>query len=459
MSEQTTARTTDDTPTGGLDRFFGLTARGTTPRTEGVAGLTTYLAMAYIVFVNPSFLAAAGMDEGAVFVATCLAAALGTMIMGLWANLPIAQAPGMGLNAFFAFTVVLGFGVPWETALAATFVSGLLFLILAVTGVRGSIIAAIPHPLKMAVGAGIGLFIAFIGLKNAGIVIADPTTIATEGAEGTVVALGDLGASTTLLAIAGILITCALLVRKVQGAIFFGIVATAVIGVVVGLLDLPGAIVATPPSLAPTFGAAFGAFGNLFTAEMLLVIATMLFVDFFDTAGTLIAVTNQAGLLEEDGSLPGGSRPLVSDAVATMGGAVLGTSTTTSYIESSAGVGAGGRTGLTSVVTSLLFVLTIFLSPLLSVVSAQVTAAALILVGVMMARGLQDIEWDRMEIAIPAFVTVVAMPLTYSIATGIALGLLLYPLLMVVKGRAKDVSPIMYGLAAAFLLFFIFLGE
>jgi adenine/guanine/hypoxanthine permease len=456
VSDQTT--TTRGTG-GGLDRFFHLTARGTDPRTEGIAGLTTFLAMAYIVFVNPSFLAAAGMDQGAVFVATCLAAALGTLVMGLWANLPIAQAPGMGLNAFFAFTVVLGFGVPWETALAATFVSGALFLALALTGVRGAVIAAIPHQLKMAVGAGIGLFIAFIGLKNAGIVVPDGTTIATEGAEGTVVALGDLAEPTTLLAIAGILITCALLVRKVRGAIFFGIVATAVIGVVTGLLSLPSAVVAAPPSLAPTFGAAFGAFPDLFSAELLLVIATMLFVDFFDTAGTLIAVTNQAGLLEEDGSLPGGNRPLVSDAVATMGGAVLGTSTTTSYIESSAGVGAGGRTGLTSVVTAGLFLLTTFFSPLLSVVSAQVTAAALILVGVMMARGLKDIEWDRMELAIPAFVTVIAMPLTYSIATGIALGLLLYPLLMAVRGKGREVHPIMYGLAVAFVLFFVFLGE
>ena len=459
MSEQTTTTPSASAEAGVLDRFFHLTERGSDPRTEGVAGLTTYLAMAYIVFVNPSFLAAAGMDPGAVFVATCLAAALGTLVMGLWANLPIAQAPGMGLNAFFAFTVVLGFGIAWETALAATFVSGVLFLILALTGVRGAIINAIPQQLKMAVGAGIGLFIAFIGLKNAGIVVADGTTIATGGAEGTVVALGDLTASTTLLAIFGILATSLLLMRGLKGAVFFGIVATAAVGVATDLLDLPSALVAAPPSLAPTFGAAFGAFGNLLSAELLLVISTMLFVDFFDTAGTLIAVTNQAGLLEEDGTLPGGSRPLVSDAVATMGGAVLGTSTTTSYIESAAGVGAGGRTGLTSVVTSGLFLLTIFFSPLLSMITAPVTAAALIIVGVMMARGLKEIEWDQLEIAIPAFITVIAMPLTYSIATGIAMGLLLFPLLMVFKGRAREVHPIMYGLAVIFLLFFVFLAE
>ena len=447
MSEQTT----ETRATGGaLDGFFKLSERGSDPRTEGVAGLTTYLAMAYIVFVNPLILSDAGMDPGAVFVATCLAAALGTLIMGLWANLPIAQAPGMGLNAFFAYTVVLGFGIPWETALAATFVSGVLFLILAVTGVRGAIINAIPHQLKMAVGAGIGLFIAFIGLKNAGIVVPD---------EATTVGLGELSVPTTMLSIFGLLAIALFLMRGLKGAVFYGIVATAVVGLLTNLLDAPTALVSAPPSLAPTLGAAFGAFGDLVAPELLIVIGTMLFVDFFDTAGTLIAVTNQAGLLDEDGTLPGGTRPLVSDAVATMGGAALGTSTTTSYIESAAGVGAGGRTGLSSVVTAGLFLLTIFFSPLLTVITAPVTAAALIIVGVMMARGLKDIEWDQMEIAIPAFVTVVAMPLTYSIATGIAMGLFLFPLLMVFRGKAKEVHPIMYVLAVLFLVFFAFLAE
>ena len=447
MSEQTTTSVPSG---GGLDRFFKLSERGSEPRTEGIAGLTTFLAMAYIVFVNPLILADAGMDPGAVFVATCLAAALGTLIMGLWANLPIAQAPGMGLNAFFAYTVVLGFGIEWETALAATFVSGVLFLILAVTGVRGAIIQAIPHQLKMAVGAGIGLFIAFIGLKNAGIVVAD---------EATTVGLGDLTLNSTLLSIFGLIAISLFLMRGLKGAVFYGIVATAVVGLVTGLLDTPSAIVSAPPSLAPTFGAAFTALPELFAPELLIVVGTMLFVDFFDTAGTLIAVTNQAGLLDEEGRLPGGTRPLVSDAVATMGGAAIGTSTTTSYLESAAGVGAGGRTGLSSVVTAALFLLTIFFSPLLTVVTEPVTAAALIIVGVMMARGLKDIEWDQMEVAIPAFVTVVAMPLTYSIATGIAMGLFLFPLLMVFRGKAKEVHPIMYVLAVLFLVFFAFLAE
>ncbi|TVR34668.1 MAG: NCS2 family permease [Nitriliruptor sp.] len=406
--------------------------------------------MAYIVFVNPDILSATGMDFGAVFVATCLAAAIGTLIMGLWAKLPIAQAPGMGLNAFFAFTVVLGMGIPWETALAATFVSGVLFLLLTVTGLRERIINAIPMPMKLAVGAGIGLFIAFIGLANAEIVVPY---------EPTAVTLGDLSNPNTLLAIFGLIVTALLLLRGLKGAVFYGIIITAVVGVIFGLASAPSAVVSTPPSLAPTFGAGLAALPELLTAQMLVVVFTMLFVDFFDTAGTLIAVTNQAGLLTPEGELPNGGRALVSDATATIAGGVLGTSTTTSYIESSAGVGAGGRTGLTSVVTAGLFLLTLLFSPLLSAVTQYVTAPALIIVGVMMAKGLGQIEWDRMEIAIPAFVTIIAMPLTYSIANGIALGLILYPLLMAFRGRAKEVSPTMYALGVVLLAYFIFFLE
>jgi adenine/guanine/hypoxanthine permease len=433
-----------------LDRYFDLTGHGTTVRTEVVAGVTTFLAMAYIVFVNPNILSVTGMDEGAVFVATCLAAAIGTLIMGLYARYPIAQAPGMGLNAFFAFTVVLGMGIPWETALAGTFMSGLLFLILTLTGVREAVIRAIPLQLKLAVGAGIGLFIAFIGLKAAGIVVPD---------EATTVALGDLGTSTTLLAIFGIIVTAALLMRGLRGAIFYGIVLTSLVGVLTGVVSTPDRIVGAVPSLAPTFGQAFVNLPELLTVQLMIVVFTMLFVDFFDTAGTLIAVSNQAGLLDEEGNLPRANKALVSDAVATMSGAALGTSTTTSYIESSAGVGAGGRTGLTSVTTAGFFLLALWFSPLLAVVTAEVTAAALIIVGVMMARGLGDIEWARMEYAIPAFVVIVAMPLTYSIATGIALGLLLFPLMMVFKGRAREVHPVMYVLLVVFLAYFVWLAE
>lgn len=448
MSTSTSQRDPATAPTSGLDRFFRLSEHGTDVRTELVAGLTTFLAMAYIVVVNPGILSEAGMDAGAVFVATCLAAALGTAIMGLWARLPIAQAPGMGLNAFFAFSVVIGLGVPFQTALAATFVSGAVFLVLALTGVREAIIDAIPMPLKMAVSAGIGLFIAFIGFQNAGVVVADPNTL---------VGLGDLGSSSTLLAVFGIVVTAFFVVRKVKGGIFYGIVATAVAGMVTGLVSLPDGVVGSVPSLAPTFGSALGSLPDLLTADLLVVVFTMLFVDFFDTAGTLIGVTNQAGLLTDDGKLPSGNRALVSDAIATMGGAVAGTSTTTSYIESSAGVGAGGRTGLTSVTTAGLFLLTLLFSPLLSVVTdvPAVTAPALIIVGVMMAQSLGEVPWDDMVFAIPAFVTVVAMPLTYSIATGIALGLVLFPLFMLFKGRGREVHPIMYALFAVFLAYFL----
>jgi adenine/guanine/hypoxanthine permease len=453
VSDESPIKTEEQEPTGSdglLERYFHLREHGTSVRTEVIAGATTFLAMAYIVFVNPDILSNTGMDFGAVFVATCLAAALGTLIMGLWAKLPIAQAPGMGLNAFFAFTVVLGMGIDWEVALAGTFVSGVLFLLLSLSGVREAMINAIPMPLKLAVGAGIGLFIAFIGLKNAGIVVPY---------EPTAVTLGDLGNPNTLLAIFGLVATALLLLRKVRGAVFYGIIITAIAGMIFGLAPVPDGVVSTPPSLAPTFGAGIAALPDLFTVQMMVVVFTMLFVDLFDTAGTLIAVTNQAGLLTPDGKLPNASRALVSDASATIAGGVLGTSTTTSYIESSAGVGAGGRTGLTSVVTSALFLLTLLFSPLLSAVTQYVTAPALIIVGVMMAKGLGQIEWDQMEIAIPAFVTVIAMPLTFSIANGIALGLVLFPLLMVFRGRAREVSPTMYVLAALFVAYFIWLVE
>src|SRR5690606_14246254 len=383
----------------------------------------------------------------AIFVATALAAALGTLVMGLWARYPVALAPGLGLNAFFAFTVVLGMGIPWQTALAGTFVSGVLFFLLAATGVRESIINAIPLPLKQATGAGIGVFIAFIGLRNAGIIVADPNTT---------VGLGELSRPGTLLAIFGVITTAVFLVRGWRGAVFYGMIVTAVAGMIFGLIDPPDAIVSGVPSLAPTFGQAITHLPDVVATEMIAVVFTMLFVDFFDTAGTLIAVAGQAGLLR-DGKLPRANRALMSDAAATMGGAVLGTSTTTSYIESSAGVPVGGKTGLTAVPSAGLFLLGLFFSPLLAVVTSEVTAPALIVVGVFMARALGDIEWSRMEYAFPAFVTVVAMPLTFSIANGIGLGLLLFPLMMLVRGRWREVHPITYGLFLGVLAYFIWL--
>jgi AGZA family xanthine/uracil permease-like MFS transporter len=435
-----------------MERFFGFKEHGTSMKQEFVAGLTTFLAMAYILFVNTGILSDAGMDPGAVFVATGLSAAIGCLVMGLWAKYPIALAPGMGLNAFFAYSVVLGMGIPWQTALFGVLVSGVIFFILTVTKIRETIINAIPTQLKLAAGAGIGLFIAFIGLRSAGIVQEAPP-------ETTIVALGDLTAPTTLLAIFGIIVSAFFMIRGFKGGIFYGMALTSIGGIIVGLIAVPGAIVSSIPSLAPTFGAAIThtfAHPEVLTIQLLLVIFTFLFVDFFDTAGTLMAVANQAGFLK-DNKLPRANRALGADSVATVTGAILGTSTTTSYIESSAGVAVGGRTGFTSVVVAGFFLVSLLFSPLLGVVTAQVTAPALIIVGVLMASALASIKWDKLEYAIPAFVTVITMPLTYSIATGIALGFILYPLMKIFKGEFKDVHPIMYVMFLIFIAYFVWL--
>ncbi|WP_249871725.1 NCS2 family permease [Oceanobacillus saliphilus] len=434
-----------------MKNYFQFEKLGTSYKTEFMAGLTTFLAMAYILFVNPAILGEAGMDEGAVFAATAIAAAVGSILMGLIAKYPIVLAPGMGLNAFFAYTVVIGFGIPWETALAGVLASGLIFIVLTLTGIREKVINAIPASLKMAVGAGIGLFIAFIGLQNAGIVTADPATM---------LALGDITSPTVLLAIFGVVISVVLLTFGIKAGIFYGMIITAIAGMIFGLIPVPsgiGGIVSGVPSLAPTFGQAFLHLGDIFTIEMLVVILTFLFVDFFDTAGTLVAVSSQAGLMK-DNKLPRAGRALFADSAATVVGATVGTSTTTSYVESTAGVGVGGRTGFTAIVAAGFFLLALFFSPLLSVVTAEVTAPALIIVGVMMATSLKKIEWDEFEIAVPAFLTVLMMPLTYSIATGIAIGFIFYPITMLVKGRAKEIHPIMYGLFVIFVLYFIFLS-
>ncbi len=441
-----------------MKKYFQFDELGTNYKKETIAGLTTFLSMAYILFVNPSMLSLSAipdlpaemrMDEGAVFVATALAAALGSLLMGILARYPIALAPGMGLNAFFAFTVVLTMGIPWQTALSGVLVSGLIFILLTISGLREKIINSIPAELKFAVGAGIGLFITFIGLQNAGIIV---------GNDATMIGLGDLTKGDTLLAIFGLVITVILMVRRVTGGIFIGMVLTAIVGMATSLIGVPQAVVGEIPSLAPTFGAAFENFGDVFTIQMLVVILTFLFVDFFDTAGTLVAVANQAGLMKEN-KLPRAGKALFADSAATVVGSILGTSTTTSYIESSAGVAAGGRTGFASVVTAALFLLALFFSPLLGVVTAAVTAPALIIVGVLMVSTLGKIEWDRFEIAVPAFLTIIAMPLTYSIATGIAIGFIFYPITMLVKGRGKEIHPIMYGLFVIFVLYFIFLVE
>lgn len=443
-----------------MKKYFQFEELGTNYKREFLAGLTTFLAMAYILFVNPQTLGlvgidlpegVTGMDPGAVFTATALAAAVGSLFMGIIAKYPVVLAPGVGLSAFFAFTVVLGYGIPWETALSGVLVSGAVFILLTLTGLREKVINSIPANLKQAVGVGIGFFIAFIGLKSAGIIVADPATF---------VAVGDFTSPTVLLAVFGIVISIVFLTLKIQGGIFYGMILTAIAGMITGLIDHPTGVsdvVGSVPSLAPTFGQAFLHFGDLFNTQMLVVILTFLFVDFFDTAGTLVAVASQAGLMR-DNKLPRAGRALISDSSATVVGSILGTSTTTSYIESTAGVAAGGRSGFTAVVAAGLFLISLFFSPLLSVITPQVTAPALVIVGILMSTSLGSIEWDRFEVAVPAFFTIVAMPLTYSIATGIAMGFVFYPITMILKGKAKEIHPIMYGLFVIFILYFIFLS-
>jgi len=434
-----------------MKKFFQFEELGTNFKTETTAGITTFLAMAYILFVNPQTLSAAGMDEGALFTATALAAAIGTLVMGLVAKYPVALAPGMGLNAFFAYTVVIGYGIPWETALSGVLVSGIILVILTLTGIREMIINAIPGNLKLAVGAGIGLFIAFVGLQNSGLIVANDATL---------IGLGDITSAPVLLTIFGLVISVILLTLGIKAGIFYGMIITAIVGMIFGLIAVPTGvhdIVGSVPSLEPIFGHALTNLGNIFTIEMLVVILTFMFVDFFDTAGTIVAVASQAGIMK-DGKLPRAGRALASDSSGTVFGAILGTSSTTSYVESTAGVGVGGRSGFTAVVTAICFLLALFFSPLLGIITSEVTAPALILVGVMMASSLKDIEWDQFEIAVPAFFTVTMMPLTNSIATGIAIGFIFYPITMLIKGRAKQIHPLMYILAIIFILYFIFLN-
>lgn len=443
-----------------MKKYFEFDKLGTNYRREIIGGITTFLAMAYILAVNPLMLSldavpdlpdAMRMDKGAVFVATALAAAVGSLFMGIIAKYPISLAPGMGLNAFFAFSVVLGYGIPWQTALTGVLFSGLIFIVLSLTGLREMIINAIPTQLKYAVGAGIGLFITFLGLQNAKIIVADPNTLVT---------LGNLAAGPTLLAIFGLVVTVIMMVRKIKGAIFYGMIMTTVLGMVVHLIDVPTQIVSKVPSVESTFGVAFDAIfqdpASLFTTQFLVIVITFLFVDFFDTAGTLVAVANQAGLMKND-KLPRAGKALLADSLATVTGSIFGTSTTTSYIESTAGVAAGARTGFASIVVGILFLLALFFSPLLFVITPEVTAPALIIVGVLMVSTLGNIEWTKFEIAVPAFFTIIAMPLTYSIATGIAIGFIFYPITMLLSGRRKEIHPIMYGLFVIFILYFIFI--
>lgn len=443
-----------------LEKLFKLNEKQTDVKTEIIAGITTFLAMAYILAVNPGILGdevlgAQAMDLHSVFMATAISSGFASILMGLLANYPVALAPGMGVNAFFAYTAVLTMGQTWQSALAAVFVSGVIFLVISVTGIRKMIINAIPKQMKLAIGAGIGFFIAFVGLKNAGIIISSSATG---------VALGDLTNPSVLLAVFGILITIVFIGRNLPAAVFFGLLITAIIGLLCGFIGIDG-MPQLPGSMDVSFemqtvGSFVDGFDHLFAdiPSMVVIVFSFLFVDFFDTAGTLVAIGNRIGLVNEQGELENVEKALLSDAIGTVAGAMLGTSTVTSFVESSSGVAVGGKTGLTAITTGVLFFLSIFLAPVvLSVVTPAVTTPALVAVGVLMAQQLKGIDWDDFAYAAASFVTVVMMVLTYSISNGMALGFITYAVAMVATNRAKDVSPVVWGLVIIFILYFGFL--
>ena len=428
-----------------LDKFFKISENGSSVRTEVLAGLTTFLTMSYIIVVNPSILSEAGMEYGAVFVATCIAAAIGCMMMGLIANYPIALAPGMGLNAYFTYAVVKGMGVPWQVALGAVFVSGLLFVALSFMKIREAIVNALPMSLKMSITAGIGLFLALIALKNAGIVVANPATY---------VGLGDVREPAALLAFVGFFMIVVLDYYRVRGAIIISILAVTLISAALGMSQFHG-IVGAMPSLAPTFMQMD--FKDLFTAGMVGVIFVFFFVDLFDSTGTLVGVSHRAGLLV-NGKLPRLKKALFADSTAIVAGAALGTSSTTAYIESASGVSAGGRTGLTAVVVGVLFIACLWFSPLAASVPAYATAPALLYVGVLMIRGLAEIDWKDITEAAPAFLTAVFMPFSFSIADGIAMGFISYAVIKLACGKAKDVPYMVWIIAVLWALKFAIMG-
>ncbi|MDF2628075.1 MAG: hypothetical protein K0R39_1906 [Symbiobacteriaceae bacterium] len=459
-----TGKAQDMAPKGFLDRFFKLTERGTNVKTEILAGLTTFVTMAYILIVNPNTLTLkdSGVpaevlaklslpDWGSVFMATVLAAAVSTLVMGLVANWPFALAPGMGLNAFFAFTLVLGMGMSWQTALGAVFISGILALIVTATGLREIMIKAIPASLKHAVSAGIGFFILLIGLKNAGVLVPNPATIISLGEWAPKLADGTTNYG-PILAIIGLIITAVLVARKVPGGILIGMVVTALIGIPMGVTHLPTEWVSAPPSIAPTF-LKLDLAGAL-KVSMIAVIFSMFFADLFDTIGTFVGTAGKAGLLEKDGSLKGGNKALFADSLGTLVGALFGTSNTTTYVESAAGISAGGRTGLTAVTTAVLFLLAAFLWPVFIAIPGAATAPALVIVGVLMASPLLEIDLHDFSEAFPAVLTAVMMPFTFSIATGLALGFIAYVVLNLAIGKAAKVHWMMYVLSAFFVYYF-----
>lgn len=425
-----------------IERLFKLKENNTNLRTELIAGLITFLTMSYILVVNPNILGATGMDKAALFTATAAASILGTMFMAIIANVPIAQAPGMGLNSFFAYSVVLTMGYSWQMALTAVFIEGIIFIILTFFNVRELIVKSIPQTIKDAIPVGIGLFIAFIGLQNSGLIVKNPNTM---------VAIGDLSNHHIWIAFVGLIVIAVLTSLKVHGAFLIGIIAATITGALLGEVKMPeGGLISTPPSIAPIF--AKFEWSSIFTLDMAIVVFTFLFVNLFDTVGTLLGVAQKANLIDKDGNFPKVKKALFADALGTTAGAVLGTSTVTSYVESASGVASGGRTGLTSISTAIMFGIALFLAPLFLMVPASATAPALIMVGLFMISSVLNIHFDDITEALPAFLTIVMMPFAFSIAQGVVYGMLSFAILKLFTGRLKDVSTTVWVIAILFLL-------
>ena len=427
-----------------LKKFFEIDKNKTTVRTELFAGVTTFMTMAYILAVNPAILSDAGMDKGALFTATAISAVFATLVMALVARLPFALAPGMGLNAFFAYTVVLTMGYSWEFALTAVFLEGIVFILLTLFNIREMIVDAIPLSIKHAISVGIGLFIAFIGLENAGIIINNDDVL---------VGLGDMGSHKVWVALFGIIVTGVFMIRKVKGALLIGIISSTILALFIGVTHWPqGGLLSLPPSIEPIFFKL--EFHNIFTWDMLIVLLTFLFLDLFDTVGTLVGVASKAGMLSKDGKIPRVKQALFADALGTTVGALLGTSTVTTYVESASGVAEGGRTGMTALSTAAMFLIALFFAPLFIMVPGAATASALFIVGMFMMSPIKNIDFNDYSIAIPAFFTIIMMPLSYSIAEGIVFGIVSHVLLKMFTGKFKEVSIVMYILATLFILKF-----
>ena len=433
-----------------LEKVFHLQDAHTTVKRELIAALTTFVSLSYILFVNPNILHAAGIPKGAAFTVTALATAVGCFLMGFIANYPIALAPTLGSGAFFAYNVCVGMHISWETALATVLVASVLFILITVFKLRELVVNAIPQDMKYAISAGIGLFIAFIGLKNGQLIVNSDSTLVT---------LGKFSTPAVWITLFGLILTVVLMALNVPGSIFIGMIVTAIFGMIIGQIPLPHSIISGAPSIAPTFGQAVFHIKDINTAQLWMVVLTFLLVTFFDTAGTLIGMTEQAGMVDKDGKIPRIGRAFLADSTAMVEGAVFGTAPLGTSVESSAGIAMGGRTGLTAIFVGIFFIISMIFSmifsPLLQVIPTTVTAPALIIVGVLMASNLKKIDWEKFEIAFPAFLTVVGMPLTYSISDGLALGLIAYPITMIASKRYKEVSPMMYILFVVFIIFFL----